>query len=143
MSKIATCHQLLQTYPTFDSLYSLFGKDSEITALTIEPFMSAFRQPSSVAFNGELGGIGIDASTDEDCEGFFVFLNSAERHVYLFEHCCIGGTVDFTSNFALGVFDDLGLDGLPIQLIEFDTYEQLIEAFVDKVYELLELVELT
>lgn len=142
MSKITTCHQLLQTYPSFDSLYSLFGTDAEITNATIEPFISAFHQPSSMAFNGELCGIGIDVSTDEDCEGFFIHLDNADRHIFLFEHCGIGGTVDFTSNFALGVFDELGLDGIPLELIECDTYDQLIEVFVDKVYEVLELKEM-
>lgn len=139
MTKLITRDKLLEVLPTFESLYQMFSDDSTVTASTIEPVMEAFKQKHSAAFNGELGGIGIDEASDGSCEGFFMFLNTPNKHIFLFSYSLNGEELGFSTDYALGIFDEDGLYGIMLELVPCSTYYMLIEMLVNKVYELLEL----
>lgn len=139
MIKLNTFNRLIEVLPAFNSIYPLFADINTDTITIAEPSRLLSGHKHRAAFNDELGGLGLATRDDGACTGFFVFLNTPNKHIFLFDYYLSGQELGFNTDFALGIFDENGLSGKLLELVPCSSYYMLVEMLVNKVYELIEL----
>lgn len=125
---------LIKTFPTFKSLYDLFGPDLDGDVL-LAPFINAFKINSkTILLEGKLESLGIYVDALEEFEGFYIQLKPKGKLICLFESCSIGGYLDFDSAYAITACFDEDLDNGSFSIEECLDFNVLLEKLVDYVF---------